>query len=257
MVRGFSGRSEEGEGLHDYGTFSFESKAQVLEQAKKYWNPDKTQFWTDAGVDLVIDRREGYFLWDMDGRRLIDMHLNGGTYNLGPPQPRGHGRPQSTACSTSTSATTTSRRWRAPRWRSGWSSRRPASIDQGRLRLRWRRGHRHRAQERPARHPAPQDRLDRQGLPRPHRPGGRPPATTGSPSCSSPTGPTSSSRCPSATSTRWSRRLRGGDVAAVIMETIPATYGFPLPPAGYLEAVKDADRDATTRSTSPTRCRPA
>jgi len=33
--------------------------------------------------------------------------------------------------------------------------------------------------------------------------------------------------------------LRGGDVAAVIMETIPATYGFPLPPAGYLEAVKD------------------
>ena len=69
--------------MYDYGTFSFESKAQVLEQAKKYWNPDKTQFWTDAGVDLVIDRREGYFLWDMSGKRLIDMHLNGGTYNLG------------------------------------------------------------------------------------------------------------------------------------------------------------------------------
>ena len=69
--------------MHDYGTFSFESKAQVLELAKKYWNPDKTQFWTDAGVELVIDRREGYFLWDMSGRRLIDMHLNGGTYNLG------------------------------------------------------------------------------------------------------------------------------------------------------------------------------
>ncbi|MDT5400246.1 MAG: hypothetical protein QOK33_3477, partial [Mycobacterium sp.] len=69
--------------MYDYGTFSFESKAQVLEQAKKYWNPDKTQFWTDAGVDLVIDRRDGYFLWDMSGRRLIDMHLNGGTYNLG------------------------------------------------------------------------------------------------------------------------------------------------------------------------------
>jgi acetylornithine/succinyldiaminopimelate/putrescine aminotransferase len=37
--------------------------------------------------------------------------------------------------------------------------------------------------------------------------------------------------------------LSGNDVAAVIMETIPATYGFPLPPPGYLEAVKDlADR---------------
>ena len=35
------------------------------------------------GVDLVIDRREGYLLYDMDGRRLIDVHLNGGTYNLG------------------------------------------------------------------------------------------------------------------------------------------------------------------------------
>ena len=32
--------------------------------------------------------------------------------------------------------------------------------------------------------------------------------------------------------------LAGGDVAAVIMETIPATYGFPLPDPGYLEAVK-------------------
>ena len=30
-----------------------------------------------------------------------------------------------------------------------------------------------------------------------------------------------------------------GDVAAVIMETIPATYGFPLPAPGYLKAVKE------------------
>ena len=33
--------------------------------------------------------------------------------------------------------------------------------------------------------------------------------------------------------------LAAGDVAAVMMETIPATYGFPLPPTGYLEAVKE------------------
>jgi acetylornithine/succinyldiaminopimelate/putrescine aminotransferase len=32
--------------------------------------------------------------------------------------------------------------------------------------------------------------------------------------------------------------LRGRDVAAVLMETIPATYGFPLPEPGYLESVK-------------------
>ena len=32
--------------------------------------------------------------------------------------------------------------------------------------------------------------------------------------------------------------LAGDDAAAVIMETIPATYGFPLPEPGYLESVK-------------------
>ena len=60
-----------------------EAKAEFLERSKEFWNPGKTQFWQDQGVDLVIDRREGYYLYDMDGRRLIDVHLNGGTYNLG------------------------------------------------------------------------------------------------------------------------------------------------------------------------------
>ena len=69
--------------VHDYGFFSFESKADFLRRSEEFWNPDKTRFWQDAGVDLVIDRREGYLFWDMAGRRLIDLHLNGGTYNLG------------------------------------------------------------------------------------------------------------------------------------------------------------------------------
>ena len=60
-----------------------QSKLEFLEASKSFWNPDKTQFWQDAGVDLVIDRREGYCLYDLDGDRLIDVHLNGGTYNLG------------------------------------------------------------------------------------------------------------------------------------------------------------------------------
>ena len=58
-------------------------KQEFLEKSKTFWNPGKTQAWQDMGVDLVIDRREGYFLYDMDGRRLIDVHLNGGTYNIG------------------------------------------------------------------------------------------------------------------------------------------------------------------------------
>jgi len=58
-------------------------KLEFLERSKTYWNPKKVQDWQDMEVDLVIDRREGYFLYDMDGQRLIDVHLNGGTYNLG------------------------------------------------------------------------------------------------------------------------------------------------------------------------------
>ena len=33
--------------------------------------------------------------------------------------------------------------------------------------------------------------------------------------------------------------LGGGDCAAVLIETIPATYGFPLPDPGYLQGVKE------------------
>ncbi|MEZ5775576.1 MAG: aminotransferase class III-fold pyridoxal phosphate-dependent enzyme [Hyphomicrobiaceae bacterium] len=60
-----------------------EEKLQFLEKSKTFWNPAKVEAWQAMEVDLVIDRREGYLLYDMDGRRLIDVHLNGGTYNLG------------------------------------------------------------------------------------------------------------------------------------------------------------------------------
>lgn len=58
-------------------------KATTLSDSATYWNPDKVHAWHARGVDLVIGRREGYHLYDMEGHRLIDLHLNGGTYNLG------------------------------------------------------------------------------------------------------------------------------------------------------------------------------
>jgi acetylornithine/succinyldiaminopimelate/putrescine aminotransferase len=69
--------------MFDYGHFRFRDKEDLFERSIRFWNPDKTKFWRNAGIDLVIDRREGYCLYDMEGRRLIDLHLNGGTYNLG------------------------------------------------------------------------------------------------------------------------------------------------------------------------------
>lgn len=58
-------------------------KADVLRDSIEFWNPHKTQAWGEYGVDLVIGKREAYYLYDMSGHRLIDLHLNGGTYNLG------------------------------------------------------------------------------------------------------------------------------------------------------------------------------
>ncbi|WP_083250652.1 class-III pyridoxal-phosphate-dependent aminotransferase [Acidihalobacter aeolianus] len=58
-------------------------KQDTLDKSIRFWNPGKTRFWQSVGIDLVIGKREGYCLYDMDGKRLIDMHLNGGTYNLG------------------------------------------------------------------------------------------------------------------------------------------------------------------------------
>ena len=60
-----------------------QAKDDFIAKTIQYWNPGKTLEWQRQGIDLVIDRREGYYLYDMDGRRLINLHLNGGIYSLG------------------------------------------------------------------------------------------------------------------------------------------------------------------------------
>jgi hypothetical protein len=50
---------------------AFASKQEMLAKSKQFWNPDKTQFWIDSGASLVIDRRDGYFIYDVEGKRLI------------------------------------------------------------------------------------------------------------------------------------------------------------------------------------------
>jgi acetylornithine/succinyldiaminopimelate/putrescine aminotransferase len=223
--------------MHDYGTFAFESKAQVLELAKKYWNPDKTRFWTDAGVDLVVDRRDGYFLWDMDGRRLIDMHLNGGTYNLGHRNPEvmqalidgmqyfdvgNHHFP-------SVARTALAQRLveSAPAsiTKVAFGSGGGEAIDIALKSARHATGRRKIVSIIKAYHghtglavATGDDRFSKLFL------SDRPDEFI---------------QVPFGDVDAMAQALAGDDVAAVIMETIPATYGFPLPPTGYLEAVKD------------------
>lgn len=222
--------------MYDYGTFTFESKADVLERSKEYWNPDKTQFWTDSGVDLVIDRRENYFIWDMSGRRLIDLHLNGGTYNVGHRNPEvvqaisegmkffDVGNHHFPAVARTALAERLIETAPASLKKVAYASGGGEAID---IALK---SARHATQRRKivsiikAYHghtglavATGDDRFSRLFL------ADRPDEFI---------------QVPFGHIGAMEAALAGNDVAAVIMETIPATYGFPLPPVGYLEAVK-------------------
>jgi acetylornithine/succinyldiaminopimelate/putrescine aminotransferase len=60
-----------------------ERKRRILELNHEYLMPNRVNSWLGAGIPLVIGKREGYRIWDIDGAELQDLHLNGGTYNLG------------------------------------------------------------------------------------------------------------------------------------------------------------------------------
>lgn len=59
------------------------TKKSVIEKSIQYWNPSKTTEWQKRGIDLIVGKREGYYFWDMDGNKFLNIHINGGTYNLG------------------------------------------------------------------------------------------------------------------------------------------------------------------------------
>jgi len=44
----------------------------------------KVNFFKTAGIDFVLGKREGPYLWDLEGeKKIIDCHCNGGVFNLG------------------------------------------------------------------------------------------------------------------------------------------------------------------------------
>jgi hypothetical protein len=228
--------SAEGKSMYDYGFFSYDSKADFLRRSEEFWNPDKTRFWQEAGVDLVIDRREGYFFWDMAGRRLIDLHLNGGTYNLGHRNPEliaaleqamgrfdigNHHFPAlaRTALAEALVATSPANLRRVIYGSGGGEA-----VDIAIKTARHTRQRRKIVSIRKGYHghtglavASGDDRFSELFL---------------------------SDRPDEFLQVEFNdleameAALRGNDVAAVIIETIPATYGFPLPEPGYLQAVK-------------------
>jgi len=59
------------------------TKSEILERTRKYLYPGRVDRLLEGGIDFVPGRREGYRYWDVDGRELLDLHLNGGTFSLG------------------------------------------------------------------------------------------------------------------------------------------------------------------------------
>ena len=188
---------------------SFASKQDMLAKSSSSGTRTRPSSGSTPGSDLVIDRREGYFIYDVEGKRLIDVHLNGGTYNLGHRNPEVVGR--------------------GDRGHAALRHRQPPLPGAGPHRAGRGAGHRtappslhkviygsgggeadrHRAQERAARRPEAQDRLDRQGLPRPHRAGRGHRRRPVRDACSWPTGRTSSATCRSTTCDAMEAALRG------------------------------------------------
>jgi acetylornithine/succinyldiaminopimelate/putrescine aminotransferase len=212
-------------------------KDDFIARTLKVWNPGKTLQWKRDGVDLVIDRREGYILHDMDGRMLIDCHLNGGTYSLGHRNPEivaalkeglDHfdiGNHHFPALMRTKLAESLERHTPAGLQFSMFASGGGEAIDialksarhaTGRRRLiclqRCYHGHTGLAVK------VGDDRFSKLFL--------------------SDADDEEVTKVPFNDLDAMERAIMKGDAACVIIETIPATYGFPLPEPGYLKAIK-------------------
>lgn len=61
-----------------------ETKEQSIESFRSHVSSGKAAFFAQVGMDFVPGRREGIYLWDVEGqRRLANCHCNGGVFNLG------------------------------------------------------------------------------------------------------------------------------------------------------------------------------
>ena len=221
---------------HDYGLFSFADKDEVLAKSKEYWNPGKTQFWIDAGIPLVIDRREDYFIYDMSGQRLIDVHLNGGTYSLG------HRNSEIVQAVTVAMQRFDIGNHHFPSLaRTALAEALVKSAPEGLTKVVYGSGGGEAIDIalKTARHATKRRKIvsivkayhGHTGLA----------VATGDDRFSKlflSDRPEEFPHVPFNDLPAMEAQLRGREVAAVIMETIPATYGFPLPDPGYLESVK-------------------
>lgn len=59
------------------------TREDILTLAERLVCPDRVRTFQALGATIVMGRREGYRIHDVDGRSWLDLHLNGGVFNLG------------------------------------------------------------------------------------------------------------------------------------------------------------------------------
>ncbi len=65
-----------------------QTKESITSQFAEHVSSGKVEFFSQAGIDFIIGKREGIYIWDIDGLQLINCHSNGGVFNLGHRNPR-------------------------------------------------------------------------------------------------------------------------------------------------------------------------
>lgn len=63
-------------------------KEQVIEKFSQHVSSGKAEFFSQAGINFVTGKREGIYIYDQQGKKLINCHCNGGVFNLGHHNPR-------------------------------------------------------------------------------------------------------------------------------------------------------------------------
>lgn len=55
----------------------------IIELFGRHVSSGKVEFFGNAGIRFVLGRREGIYMYDLDGNRYINCNCNGGVFNLG------------------------------------------------------------------------------------------------------------------------------------------------------------------------------
>jgi acetylornithine/succinyldiaminopimelate/putrescine aminotransferase len=213
-------------------------KRRALDLCRQYWMPGRVDSFQAWGISLVVGRREGYRMWDIDGHELIDVHLNGGTFNLG------HRHPDIVRTLVEATAEVDIGNHHFPSEARGELAEKLARLTPGDLRYSVFGATGSEVNDvaiRTARKATGRRKIlsidmgyhGRVGLA----------GQAGDDSTAKyflSDAPQEFVKVPFADLAAAEKVLAGGDIAAAIIETLPATYGFPVPPDGYLPGLKAA-----------------